>query len=92
MLDGTKWLLIAEINNEADGGESPATVRSALESVRGGYSPDPDELVDVGPIQRELENLLSSGQGGDLAENLLTDADWREYGDGDLQARARKGH
>ena len=32
MLNGTKWLLIAEINNEADGGESPATVLSALES------------------------------------------------------------
>lgn len=92
MLNGTKWLLIAEINNEADGGESPATVLSALESVRGGYNPDPDELVDVEPIQRELEKLVLSGQGDDLAENLLTDADWQEYSDGDLQGRARKGH
>jgi hypothetical protein len=92
MLDGTKWLLIAEINNEADGGESPATVRSALESVRGGYNPDPDELVDEEPIQRELEEMVQLGQGDDLAENLLTDADWQEYSDGDLQARARKGH
>ena len=92
MLDGTKWLLIAEINNEADGGESPTTVLSALESVRGGYNPDPDELVDMEPIQRELENLVLSGQGGDLAENLLTDADWQEHEGGDLQAHARRGH
>lgn len=91
MLDGTKWLLIAEINNETDGGESPATVRSALESVRGGYNPDPDELVDKGPIQRELENLVLAGQGNDQAESLLTEADWQEYSHGDLQARARKG-
>jgi hypothetical protein len=44
------------------------------------------------PIQRELENMLLSGQGDDLAERLLTDADWHEYSDGDLQGRARKGH
>lgn len=92
MLDGTKWLLIAEINNEADGGESPTTVLSVLESVRGGYNPDPDELVDVEPIQRELENIVQASRGDNLAENLLTDADWQEYSDGDLQARARKRH
>lgn len=45
----------------------------------------------MGPIQRELENLSLAGHGGDLAESLLTDADWQEYGHGDLQARARKG-
>lgn len=91
MLAGTKWILIAEINNEADGGESPATIRSALESVRSGYNPDPGELVDMVPIQRELENLVLAGQGGDQAESLLTEADWQEYSHGDLQARARKG-
>jgi len=91
MLAGTKWLLIAEINNEADGGESPATVRSALESVRGGYNPDPDELVDMGPIQRELENLVLAGQGGEQTESLLNDTDWQDYSRGDLQACARKG-
>ena len=48
--------------------------------------------MDVEPIQRELENLVLAGKGGDLAENLLTDADWQEYSDGDLQGRARKGH
>ena len=92
MLAGTKWLFIAEINNEANGGESPATVLSALESVRGGYNPDPDELVDMGPIQRELENLVLAGKGGEHAESLLTEADWQEYSHGDLQARTRKGH
>jgi len=91
MLDGTKWLLIAEINNEAEGGESPATVLSALESVRGGYSPDLDELVDMEPIQRELEALVLAGRGGDLAAKLLTGTDWQEHENGDLQARARNG-
>lgn len=91
MLDGTKWLLIAEINNEADGGESPATLLSALESVRGGYSPDPDEQVDMEPIRRQLEALVLSGRGGDLAEKLLTGTDWQEHENGDLQARARIG-
>ena len=91
MLDGTKWLLIGEINNEADGGDSPATVLSALESVRGGYNPDPDEQVDMEPVQRELEALVLSGRGGDLVESLLTDADWKEHENGDLQARARNG-
>ena len=62
MLDGTRWLLIAEINNEADGGESPATVLSALESVRSGYNPDSDEQVDMEPIQRELEALVLAGR------------------------------
>ena|SRR5438552_3598512 len=89
MLDGTKWLLIAEINNESQGGESPATIQSALESVRGGYNPDPDELLDMNPVQRELEALVLSGRGGDLAESLLTGTDWQEHKNGDLQARAR---
>lgn len=91
MLEATRWLVIAEINNEADGGESPATVLSALESVRSGYNSDPDELVDIEPVQRELELLVLAGRGGDLAVSLLTDTDWQEHENGDLQARARNG-
>lgn len=92
MLGSTKWLLIAEINNEADGGDKPATLGSALESVRSGYNPDPDEFVDMEPVKRDLIALIAEHGDRAVAENSLTDSDWQEHGDGDLQARARKGH
>jgi hypothetical protein len=40
MLNSTKWLLMAEIKNERNGGDYPTTLVSALESVLGGYNPD----------------------------------------------------
>lgn len=70
-----KRLLMAEIENEADGGASPATLDSALESLQSGYSPYEGFPVDA--VYDELELLTEYGDGGTPAVELLTKADWK---------------
>ncbi len=48
--------------------------------------------MDIEPIKRDLIALIAEHGDDALAEGLLTDADWQEHENGDLQARARKGH
>lgn len=92
MLEGTKWLLIAEIENEADGGVSPATLGSALDSVDQGYCPDPDDHLDMGPIGDEIERLIKEHGADKLAEELVDTDDWESHASGDMQDLARRGH
>jgi hypothetical protein len=99
MLAVTKWTLIAEVNNEDDGGVTPSTLASALDSVEQGYNPDPDEGVTppfvtdemMDAVAKELEALIAEHGENCPLETLLTDADWNAHNDGSLQDLARDG-
>ena len=91
MLNSTKWLLMAEVVNEVDGGDSPTTLGSALESVLGGYNPDSENKMSMEPVQRELITLIAEQGPGKLVADLLTNADWESRAKGSLQILARKG-
>ena len=68
-----KRLLMAEIDNEADGGDSPATLKSALESLKGGYEPRPG--FPVAKVKKELAALIAK-KGNARADRFVTDADF----------------
>lgn len=78
----TKRLMMAEIDNEEKGGEKPATLRSAFESVLSGYNPDEqtfteDDMKQVGVELTRLTDLY----GNDAAlENFVTAHDWAKRG------------
>jgi hypothetical protein len=86
----TKRLLMAEVLNETDeeagnsrdgqsspGGETPATLESALDSVRQGYEPYAD--FPAAFVAEELK-LLIRHHGPKLpAGELLTDRDWKAH-------------
>jgi len=65
---------MAEIDNESEGGVSPTTLESALDSVRQGYNPTGD--MDMETVGRELEQLLDQLGPDTAAEPLLTVEDW----------------
>jgi hypothetical protein len=93
MLDGTKWLLMAEIENDRESADiDDVTLGLCLESVQGGYSPDPDELVDMEPVEADLKRLIAAYGEDTRAEDFVSGDDWQERASGDIQARARKGH
>jgi len=71
----TKRLLMAEICNEDEGGVTPATISSALESVRSGYDPAPEEEFDMKKVEAQLTELLDEFPNG-LASDFLVKADW----------------
>ena len=89
MLNTTKWTFIAEINNEVNGGDSPSTLRSALESVEFGYNPDPDNIEFMFPVENEIRYMiLNYGENKEVAD-FLSKADWQDYFAGSLQTRAK---
>lgn len=66
--DGLRRLIRAEIGNEEHGGASPATLESALDSVRQGY--DPGHGDDMNAVQEELEELIRRHGGGVELESI----------------------
>lgn len=76
----TKWLLMAEIDNEEKGGASPATLESALDSVRQGYNPDENNFAkeDMEEIEKELMKLAQRFGGDCSLEHFITIEDWRK--------------
>ena len=74
----TSWelrrLFMAEIDNEADGGESPATVATTYESVASGYMPYADFPIDE--VRAELKKLIADGHEHVCATQFLTNEDW----------------
>ena len=64
---------MAEIDNEADGGDSPATLKSAMESLKGGYDPCPG--FPVAKVKKELAALIAK-HGNARADRFVTDADF----------------
>lgn len=91
MLAATRWLFMAEIDNEADGGDSPATLGSALESLESGYNPDPADEVDMNPVEREILKLIKQHGEDKELEDLLTVSDWKARANSSLQEAARAG-
>lgn len=73
-----KRLLMAEIDNEAEGGESPATLGTALGSLRQGYNPDPDHRIDMAKVEAELTALIEKEGLDALAEDRVSSDDWRK--------------
>ncbi len=68
----TERLFVAEIGNERDGGVSPATLESALDSLQQGYDPridyvgpDDNEQWDGDAVESEIESLIEE-LGGDV--------------------------
>lgn len=64
----TERLFRAEIGNERDGGVSPATLESALDSLVQGYDPridEPGEEWDGNAVEVEIESLIEE-YGGDV--------------------------
>ena len=68
-----KRLLMAEIDNEAEGGDSPATLKSAADSLAGGYTPY--DGFPVAKVKKELAALIGK-RGNARANRLVTDADF----------------
>ena len=68
-----KRLLMAEIDNEADGGDSPATLKSAADSLAGGYTPY--DGFPVAKVKKELAALIGK-RGNARAERFVSDADF----------------
>lgn len=86
----TKRLLMAEILNETNeeagnardgrsspGGETPATLASALESVRQGYEPYRD--FPAAFVAEELKLLIAANGPQFPAADLLTNRDWKTH-------------
>ena len=78
--DDLKRVLMAEIDNEADGGTSPTTLASALDSLDQGYNPDPDKYSDedMQRVRGELRNFMHKYGEDKEAEELLTPEDWQK--------------
>ena len=72
----TKRLLMAEIDNEKDGGASPTTLASALDSVLQGYNPDLNDRFDMGSFEAELRQLVAEHGPEALAAGFVSDSDW----------------
>lgn len=73
----TKVLLMAEIENEKFGGSSPATLQTAIDSVKQGYVPR--EWMTAHTMEKVLRELtlMQSLNGKKVrAEDFLCDADW----------------
>ena len=64
---------MAEIDNEADGGDSPATLKSAADSLAGGYTPY--DGFPVAKVKKELAALIGK-RGNARAERFVTGADF----------------
>ena len=69
-----KRLLMAEIDNEAEGGDSPATLETVKASLDSGYKPY--DKFPVGKVTKELTGLIDRIGGTVPAKRLLTTADW----------------
>ncbi len=69
-----KRLFMAEIDNEAQGGDSPATLQTVRESLVGGYEPYLGFPVQA--VQSELDELIAI-VGNANAERFVTTADWQ---------------
>ena len=80
---------MAEIDNEADGGDSPATLKSALESLKGGYKPRPG--FPVAKVEKELAALIGK-RANARADRFVTAADFaaRKPAKKAAKKRARK--
>jgi type II secretory pathway component GspD/PulD (secretin) len=72
----TKRLLMAEICNEDEGGVTPATLKSALCSVKQGYDPDPEEEFDMNKVKTQLTELIDEFGTKALAQDFIIKADW----------------
>jgi hypothetical protein len=70
-----KRLLMAEIDNESEGGDTPATLESAAESLAGGYKPC--KGYPVAKVKKELAALITE-KGNAPAARFVSDADWKE--------------
>ena len=70
-----KRLIMAEIDNEGDGGAEPAELETIMESLDGGYTPyDGFPVTDV---KAELAALIAD-KGKAPPDRFVTDADWQE--------------
>jgi hypothetical protein len=69
-----KRLLMAEIENEADGGEVPSTLRSCLESLQCGYAPF--DGFPVSTVEAELKDLIAVHDRERSVRDLVSSADW----------------
>lgn len=72
-----KRLFMAEVDNEAEGGTSPATLGTAADSLRQGYEPYVGFDADAAAV--ELAALLDAHGGDALLEDFLTDEDWEGH-------------
>ena len=71
--DELKRLLMAEIDNETEGGDSPATLETVKASLDSGYTPC--DGFPVAAVKGELEALIAK-QGNAPAERFVATADW----------------
>jgi hypothetical protein len=69
-----KRLLMAEIDNEAEGGDSPATLGTVKDSLDGGYRPY--DTFPVDKVKKELADLIERVGGTCPAKRFVTTADW----------------
>lgn len=88
MLAATRWLFMAEIENEVDGGVSPATLGSALESLEIGYNPDSNGGLDMTNTEKELNDLIKQHGEDKELEDLISNKDWEDRASGVLQDQA----
>lgn len=74
----TKRFLMAEINNESEGGEKPATIGSALDSMIQGYNPNPDlfDETTLNEVEMELKTLSKRKGKRCRLETLISKEDW----------------
>lgn len=70
----TKRLLMTEICNEDE--NEPATIESALSSVRHGYDPDPEEEFDMKKVEFQLTELIDKFGPNALANDFVHKPDW----------------
>ena len=70
-----KRLLMAEMDNEADGGESPTTFNSALDSLNSGY--EPFDGFPMNEVKAELQTMIETHGGETNVETHLTSEDWK---------------
>jgi len=76
-----KRLIMAEIDNEADGGDSPATLESVLESLDGGCTPY--DGFPVEDVKAELATLIDKF-GKAPADRFVCEADWKARAEASL--------
>ena len=76
-----KRLLMAEIDNEADGGDSPTTLETVLESLEGGCSPY--DGFPVEDVKAELAALIDKF-GKAPADRFVCEADWKARAEASL--------
>lgn len=73
----TKRLFMAEINNEKEGGVSPSTLWSALDSLKQGYKPFEGFLSEF--VEKELRDLIKEHGEATEVEIFLADEDWNRH-------------